>query len=356
MKSKNLLFGTLLFAGTLFTTSEVLASTCKAPQPTICTRSCWTAKAGSCTTGLGALTRAIIHHTAGSGDYTTDYETAKSKVRGVQNYHMSNNGWCDIGYHFLVSAGGHIFEGRDGSMSSLPRGAHDGCNADSFGFTALGYFHSPYNHDFTTTIQNALYNVIAWRMPNGWSPYGSGSYCSVTVGRLDGHRKVKATACPGDIIWAHIGTDYNGGNARNGVASRRACSSKTARTVDNDSSGFSASSNWILATSAADKHGADYRYRSTEAVSDAAQWSTSLNTSASWTVRAWWSQGSNRSASAPYIVSHDGGTSTIYKNQQANGGSWQTLGSWTMGGSQNVKLSCWTTTGYVVIADAIRWE
>ncbi|MFN7139548.1 MAG: fibronectin type III domain-containing protein, partial [Limisphaerales bacterium] len=215
-----------VFAGAmLIPTAEIYAQTCKAPQPTICTRSCWGARAAkSSHTQMSALTRAIIHHTAGPSDYTTDYETAKVRMRSNQNYHMDNNGWCDIGYHFLVSAGGHIFEGRAGSMgasSGWKKGAHDGCNNNSMGFTALGYFHPNYNHSFTTAMQNALYNVIAWRMPSGWSPYGSGTYCSTTVGTLDGHRKVKATACPGDVIWAHIGTNYSGGNARNGVASRR---------------------------------------------------------------------------------------------------------------------------------------
>jgi hypothetical protein len=300
----------------------------------------------------------MIHHTAAASDYTTDYETAKSKVRATQNYHMDTRGWCDIGYHFMVSAGGHIFEGRKYSMSGLPKGAHDGCNADSFGFTPMGYFHSPYNHSFTSTIQNALYNVIAWRMPTGWSPYGSGTYCSKTVGRVDGHRKVGSTACPGDIIFAQIGSDYFGGTVRNGIASRRSCgsTSKTARDVDNTSSGFSASSDWATGSSGTEKYGTDYRWRATAAVSDPAQWSTSLNTSATWNVRAWWPSGDNRSPTAPYIVTHGSGTTTVHVNQQVNGGKWNLLGSWSMGGSVNVKLSCWTGTGYVVMADAIRWD
>jgi hypothetical protein len=47
----------------------------------------------------------------------------------------------------------------------------------------------------------------------------------------------------------------------------------------------------------------------------------------------------------------------VQKNQQVNGGSWQLLGSWSMNaGTNQVRLSCWTTTGFVVIADAIKWE
>ncbi|MFN7141331.1 MAG: N-acetylmuramoyl-L-alanine amidase, partial [Limisphaerales bacterium] len=218
MKPK--LFGLLAFGTLVFTTSMPAG---QGPQPGICSRACWGARAPkSAHTQMSSLTRAIIHHTAGSSDYTTDYEAGKVRVRNVQNIHMDANGWSDIGYHFLVNAAGHIYEGRSGSMSSLPRGAHDGHNVNSFGFTLLGYFHSPYNQQAPVAMRSALYDVIAWRMPSSWSPYGSGSYNSTTVGYLDGHRKVKATACPGDTFHpVYITENYNGGEARNGVNTRK---------------------------------------------------------------------------------------------------------------------------------------
>ena len=163
---------------TLFVGATLHAQTSPGPQPSICNRACWTARAGTCTTTISTLSRAIIHHTAGSGDYNvTTLADGAAKVRGVQNYHMDVNAWCDVGYHFLVDKNGNIFEARAGSLGSSPwkRGAHDGCNTDSMGFTLLGYFHSPYNHDPNATMRGALYDVIAWRMPSGWSPYGSGT-------------------------------------------------------------------------------------------------------------------------------------------------------------------------------------
>ena len=63
---------------------------------------------------------------------------------------------------------------------------------------------------------------------------------------------------------------------------------------------------------------------------------------------------SNRSASAPYIIYHSTGTATVRVNQQVNGGKWNYLGTWAMS-TGKVQLSCWTTTGYVVVADAIKW-
>ncbi|MBA4149074.1 MAG: fibronectin type III domain-containing protein [Verrucomicrobia bacterium] len=197
------------------------AQTTPAGQPSICNRACWSARAGSCGTSLGSLTRAIIHHTAGPSDYTTNYETGKSRMRANQNYHMDSNGWCDLGYHFCVNAAGHIYEGRAGSIGSSggwKKGAHDGCNSNSMGFTALGYFHTPYNHAFTQALQDGLAAVIAWRMPSGWSPYNSGTYCGNSVGTLDGHYKVKATACPGTLIINGLGAlRTNVGNRRSGA-------------------------------------------------------------------------------------------------------------------------------------------
>src|SRR5688572_12747440 len=99
----------LAIAGLMLTTFAATTQAGQGPQPSICNRSCWGARNSSCTT-MSALNRAIIHHTAGAGEYTTSLETGKAKVRGVQNYHMDTQGWCDIGYHFLVNAGGHIYE------------------------------------------------------------------------------------------------------------------------------------------------------------------------------------------------------------------------------------------------------
>jgi N-acetylmuramoyl-L-alanine amidase len=126
--------------------------------------------------------------------------------------------------------------------------------------------------------------------------------------------------------------------------------------VDNSDGGFSASANWWTGSSSADKYGANYRCRSTEAVSDPANWNVSLGSAGTYTVYAWWPQGTNRPASIGYIVYYSGGSTSIYVNQQASGGQWNTLTSQSMNsGSNNVKLSCWATAGFTVIADAIKW-
>jgi len=127
--------------------------------------------------------------------------------------------------------------------------------------------------------------------------------------------------------------------------------------VDNSNSGFTATTSWNTGTSATDKYGADYRFRDTAVgATGNARWSFSIPATRSYTAYAWWAQGSNRSSAAPYRVTHSGGTTTVNRNQQANGGSWQSLGTYTFnsGTSGNIELSSSATAGFVVVADAVR--
>lgn len=337
-----------------FTTTIFAAGS--AVQPVITNRAGWSARAPSGTiTQMASLNRAVIHHTANSADFnTTSLTTTKALVRAIQNLHMDTNGWSDIGYHFLTDKLGNTLEGRQGSLTTLPRGAHDAVNTNSFGFNVMGYFHTPYNQVPTTAQKTALYDVIAWRIPNPFTGLGSGTYNSKTVGFVAGHRDVGATACPGDLMYQYIGTNYSGGEARTAINSRIVGVSVI---VDNTDAGFTASANWTASTSTPGYYGSNYTVRATAAVSDAAQWSVTLPSDGSYKVYAYWSAGANRSATAPYIITHTGGNTTVSMNQQSGGGQWNLIGtySFTAGTAVRAKLSCWTTTGYYVVADAVKF-
>lgn len=224
MKTKPTLLA-LIALGTL-AASNGFAQTCKGPKPTICERACWSARAPDYTSAQNnLLNRAVIHHTASSSHWsTTSLADSKANVRGVQNYHMDGQGWGDIGYHFMIDKLGNIFEARKGSMTGFPRGAHDGCNEDSFGFTVLGYCHPPYNNNPPAACMNSLEKIIAWRMPTGWDPIaGSPSfpaYCGTALDAVVSHRQVKATACPGDKLEALV---QNGSGFEDAIKTRRAC-------------------------------------------------------------------------------------------------------------------------------------
>ncbi len=330
-----------------------------ATQPTICNRSCWSARAPRSYTYMSSLTRAVIHHTAQATDFnTTSQSTSAANVRAIQNLHMDVNGWSDIGYNFLVDKLGNRFEGRYNSMTKYTKAAHDGVNTNSFGFNLMGYFHTPYNQQPPVVMRNALYDLIAWRMPNPFTGFGSGSYNGKTVGYLCGHRNVIATACPGDLMYQYIGTNYTGGEARLAINSRIVGTPAVTVIVDNASTGFSASTNWWASTSTAGWYGTNYHTRATAAVSDSAKFTVTLPSDGTYKVYAWWTSGTNRAAAAPFVITHTGGNTTVKKNQQTNGGSWQLLGTWNFyqGTAIRVQLSCWTTAGYYVVADAVKFE
>lgn len=127
--------------------------------------------------------------------------------------------------------------------------------------------------------------------------------------------------------------------------------------VDNTDSGFSASTNWWTSTSVSGYYGTNYHTRSTASVSDAATWKATLPADGSYKVYARWTAGTNRAAAAPYIIYHTSGSTTVNVNQQTNGGTWVLLGTFSMyqGTADRVKLSCWTTVGYYVVADAVKF-
>jgi len=127
--------------------------------------------------------------------------------------------------------------------------------------------------------------------------------------------------------------------------------------VDNGTSGYTASANWTTTSSTAGYYGSNYQFRSTEAISDQAAWTTALPSDGSYQVYARWTAGTNRAASAAYSIVHSGGTATVSVNQQANNGAWVLLGTYnfTATSAQRVRLSCWTTAGFVVVADAVRF-
>ncbi len=126
--------------------------------------------------------------------------------------------------------------------------------------------------------------------------------------------------------------------------------------VDNADAGFAASANWTTASSMPNYFFNNYRTRATGLISDVAQWTVALPSAGTYQVYAWWPAASNYATSAPYIITHTAGSTTVNVNQRTNGGKWNLLGTWTFnsGTAVRVKLSCWTSIGSYVAADAIK--
>lgn len=110
-------------------------------KPAIVTRAQWGADESLASNSPQSkeLKALYVHHTAGTNNYSK--AQAYAQIRSVYRYHAVTLGWPDIGYHFLVDRYGTIYEGRRGSINSLPLGAQaGGFNTNTFGISAMGNF------------------------------------------------------------------------------------------------------------------------------------------------------------------------------------------------------------------------
>jgi hypothetical protein len=131
-----------------------------------------------------------IHHTA--TPFPDTISTAQ-RLRGVQAFHMDSNGWCDIGYHFLVGPDGTVYQGRS---SEERTGAHvGGANTNNVGVSYIG--------DFTTAVPPTAMieggaKIVRWLSDTFTIP--------LDRDRLRGHRQWGSTSCPGDQLYSRLET------------------------------------------------------------------------------------------------------------------------------------------------------
>jgi hypothetical protein len=157
-----------------------------------------------------SLKLAIVHHTAGTNNYTPAQSAAI--VRGIEVYHVQGNGWNDIGYNFLVDRYGTVYEGRGGGITRNVIGAHSlGFNTGTVGISLIGNFE---NATPPPAMQAALVRLLAWRLdvahvdPSSTVVYtsgGNGKFRAgkvVTLRAISGHRDTGPTDCPGKYEYA----------------------------------------------------------------------------------------------------------------------------------------------------------
>ncbi|KAL6116369.1 pglyrp1 [Pungitius sinensis] len=83
----------------------------------------------------GSAQRVVIHHTALPA--CKDQKECMKRLVSIQRTHMTERGFDDIGYNFLVGGDGAVYEGRGWGVV----GAHaKGNNHDSLGIAFMGNF------------------------------------------------------------------------------------------------------------------------------------------------------------------------------------------------------------------------
>ena len=174
-------------------------------SPTVITRLQWGARPfrGE-PRALGTLRQIVVHHAAGYGA-ATRHEGAR-QVAALQKLHQGPLCNCpDIGYHFLVDAGGHIYQGRPyfagETLSDLPQFAlgNHVLNVDShkLGICLLGCFHAEGGECSDTPTPEALQ---ALEELLGFLCRGYG----VQPSDILTHRDFVATTCPGEKLYVAL--------------------------------------------------------------------------------------------------------------------------------------------------------
>ncbi|MFJ5517878.1 N-acetylmuramoyl-L-alanine amidase [Streptomyces griseoluteus] len=204
----------------------------KVPAPPFVTRAGWGADECARDTGYpdyGHTVKAVfVHHT----DTTNTYSCADSPsiVRSLYALHL-HQGWRDLGYNFLVDKCGTIFEGRFGGAAMPVIGAQTyGFNTDSMGIAAIGTYTDLSGGDSTAStivgatpsqaMVTAISRIAAWKLGmSGVSPTGTSTLTegakdssgftfgkTYTLNAVSGHRNGFATDCPGNQLYAKLGT------------------------------------------------------------------------------------------------------------------------------------------------------
>jgi hypothetical protein len=188
----------------------------QAPQPPIIPRSAWQPDAVPqqlTPIQYADVVRAVfIHHTDSGNDYSCS--DAPDVIRSIEEYHVNDRAWDDIGYNFLVDKCGNIYEGRAGGVDRPVIGAHTvGFNVGTAGIAAIGSYEE--GVAVPRPLVEAIARLVAWKLGLGGvdpratteltstdsdARYPKGS--TEVFNTVSGHRDAGWTFCPGGALYA----------------------------------------------------------------------------------------------------------------------------------------------------------
>lgn len=191
-----------------------------AETPSIVTRRQWgadeslTSKSGGCKRRFFPVQQLFVHHTAGRNNDPNPAAT----MRAIHWYHTVRQGWCDVGYNFVIAQDGTVFEGRwarkyapwethtsENLKERAVVGAHvSGFNSGSVGVSVMGNFS---RRKPPPAVRQALAELLAWEADrHDLDPLARHTYVNPDTGRrrklmvIAGHRAAGSTECPGDYL------------------------------------------------------------------------------------------------------------------------------------------------------------
>ncbi|HEX2058512.1 MAG TPA: N-acetylmuramoyl-L-alanine amidase [Actinomycetota bacterium] len=211
-------------AAVVETEVPVAQRTAAANAPDIVTRAEWGADesikstSGSCLRQFFPVQQLFVHHTVGR-----NFESnPKAAMRAIYYFHTQRQGWCDVGYNFVVGWGGTIYEGRwarkyapwevhssEDHSGRAVAGAHvAGYNSGSVGVSVMGNFSEVRP---PPAVRRALAELLAWEADrHDLKPRGEHTYRNPETGAtrrlkyIAGHRDAGYTECPGNFLYAAL--------------------------------------------------------------------------------------------------------------------------------------------------------
>lgn len=153
----------------------------------VVSRAQWGARPTRCTSGH-APNRITVHHTVTAN---ADSMSVPARMRQIQSFHMDVNGWCDLGYHYLVGRDGKVYEGRAESLVGTHVG---GGNTGNAGVSFIGTF-----TDVAPT--EAMFQAGARILADLSARRG----ITLDRQRVKGHRQFNSTECPGAAFYPRLG-------------------------------------------------------------------------------------------------------------------------------------------------------
>lgn len=307
----------------------------------------------------------VIIHTC-EGSYSGCWSWLKNSSSGVSAHYVVNNTGSEISQ--LVKESKKAWHISATYKCSLNDGV--GCNLNGYG-----------SNNFTIGIEHAGYaNQASWT--NGLIHSSAQLVCDITEDQgipIDSHHIVgHGQLQPYNRIdpgpnwpWSkYMGLikDYCGGaptppdeppDTPDDLPSDGTIIVDSNNSANGDNAFCDASGTWTASNNVAGFFNTGYFWRSTGASSDLATFKAYLPSAQKMTIDVWWPAASDRSPNAPFIIFDGDGVQldVVHVDQQKNGGKWVELGTYNLAAGWNkVALSRWTTAGYVVVADAVRFR
>lgn len=174
--------------------AKVAASPVTAPGFTILPRAQWnadTAVRSRLTPASVPFTRITVHHSA---KYSSEIGPLSSgnvaeTIHDIQKVHVRDEGYGDIGYHFLIDPTGRVWQGR--SLEWQGAHANGANNVGNIGICLLGDFNHERPDPRALVALEALTDALCERH-------------HIARSRVYGHRQLRSTECPGDALMAWV--------------------------------------------------------------------------------------------------------------------------------------------------------